>query len=95
MTFGFTKLSTKGPSMMPSRISITTSGIGTKRRSPSAMIGASTAATPMSTSVGMALVDHAPSTRPVAACCGTPRHLLATRYARRLEKRVTSKEGRG
>ncbi len=56
MAFGFTKLSTKGPSMMPSRISITTSGTGTKRRSPSAMIGARTAATPMSTSVGMALV---------------------------------------
>ena len=41
--------------MIPSRIWITTSGTAMKRRRPSAMIGANTAASPMSTRVGMAL----------------------------------------
>ncbi len=77
--------------MIPSTIRITTSGTATNRRDPSAMIGARTAASPMSTSVGMALLIMCRSLAFVTARCGTPRHLPAPRYALRPCIRVISK----
>ena len=55
MLFGWARLSTKGPSTMPKMIWITTSGTAMNRRDHSATIGARTAASPMRTSVGMAV----------------------------------------
>ena len=55
MLFGWARLRTKGPSKMPKTIWITTSGTAMKRRDHSATMGARTAASPMRTSVGIAL----------------------------------------
>ena len=59
---------------------ITTSGTAMKRRRPSAMIGAKTAASPMRTRVGMALLDHvssrSPRDRPLWHAAPPPGHTL-------------------
>ena len=55
MVLGCTRLRTKGPRAIPSRIWITTSGTGRNRRLPSARSGATTAASVMRTSEGIAL----------------------------------------
>ena len=58
------------------------------------MIGASTAAAAISTRVGIAVLDHAPSACLVTANRGTPPPPLATRYAERPSKRVIAEADR-